>query len=58
MGANAKQGWFLFLFILGFTLLPAGLVYLGPLFTIIGLACFVGSLIGLMSIKSLEHEPQ
>ena len=55
MGANSKQGWYLFLFILGFTFLPAGLAYLGPLFTLAGLVCLIGSLIGLYRIKPLEH---
>ena len=32
MGANSKQGWFLFLFLIGFTFLVAGLAYLGFIF--------------------------
>ena len=38
MGANSKQGWYLLVFIVGFTFLVAGLAYLGPLFTLVGLA--------------------
>jgi hypothetical protein len=55
MGANSKQGWYLFIFLLGFTFLPAGLVYLGPLFTLFGLACLVVSVVGFIQIKPLEH---
>jgi hypothetical protein len=55
MGANSKQGWYLFIFLLGFTFLPAGLVYLGPLFTLFGLACLVVAIIGFIQIKPLEH---
>jgi hypothetical protein len=55
MGANSKQGWYLFIFLLGFTFLPAGLVYLGPLFTLFGLACLVVSVIGFIQIKPLEQ---
>ncbi len=55
MGANSKQGWYLFLFLIGFTFVPAGLVYLGFLFTLVGVACLVVSLIGFYQIKPLEH---
>ena len=55
MGANSKQGWYLFLFLIGFTFLPAGLAYLGPIFSLIGLVCLVASLVGLYRIKPLEH---
>jgi membrane-bound ClpP family serine protease len=60
MGANSKQGWFLFLFLIGFTFLIAGLAYLGPLFTIFGILGLIGSLIGFYQIKPLEHgaEPE
>lgn len=57
MGANSKQGWCLFVFLIGFAFLPAGLAYLGPLFTLIGLACLVGSLVGFYSIKQPEQKP-
>ncbi len=56
MGANSKQGWYLFLFLVGFTFLPAGLVYLGYLFALLGLACLIVSAIGFIQIKPLEHE--
>ena len=55
MGANSKQGWYLLLFLLGFTFLPAGLLALGPLFTIVGLGCLAASVIGFIRIKPLEH---
>lgn len=55
MGANSKQGWYLFIFLLGFTFLPAGLAYLGPIFDIFGLACLVVSVIGFIQIKPLEN---
>ena len=59
MGANSKQGWYLFLFLVGFTFLPAGLVYLGYLFALAGLACLIVSAVGFYQIKPLEHgEPQ
>jgi len=55
MGANSQQGWALFLFILGFTFLPAGLFSLGPIFWIGGLACLIGSAVWFVRIKPLEH---
>jgi hypothetical protein len=55
VGANSKQGWCLFAFLIGFTFLPAGLAYLGPIFTLIGLACLIGASIGFVRIKPLEH---
>jgi membrane-bound ClpP family serine protease len=55
MGANTKQGWLLFLFIVGFTFLVAGLAYLGFIFAVAGLALFIVSLVGLHQIKPLEH---
>jgi hypothetical protein len=55
MGANSKQGWYLLLFIVGFTFLPAGLAYLGPLFSLVGLVCLIASLVGFYRIKPLEH---
>jgi hypothetical protein len=54
MGANSKQGWCLLVFLIGFTFLPAGLAYLGPLFTLFGLACLIASLVGFYRIKPLE----
>jgi len=55
MGANSQQGWALFLFLLGFTFLPAGLFALGPIFAIAGLACFIASAAVFIKIKPLEH---
>ncbi len=56
MGANSKQGWCLFLFLVGFTFLPAGLVYLGTIFSLVGAACLIASAVGFIQIKPLEHE--
>jgi hypothetical protein len=55
MGANSTQGWCLFVFLVGFTSLVVGLAYLGPLFSLAGLACLIGSLIGFFRVKPLEH---
>lgn len=55
MGANSKQGWYLLGFIVGFTFLVAGLAYLGPLFSLVGLACLIGSFVGFYRIKPLEY---
>ncbi len=55
MGANSQQGWSLFLFLLGFTFLPAGLFALGPIFTIFGLVCLVVAAVWSYRIKPLEH---
>lgn len=55
MGANRKQGWCLFGFLIGFTFVPAGLAGLGVIFVLIGLACLIGSLAGFIQIKGLEH---
>ncbi len=51
MGSNSKQGWYLFMFIVGFTLAPAGLVALGWVVTAAGSALLVASLLGFRSIK-------
>jgi hypothetical protein len=56
MGANSKQGWYLFLFLVGFTFIPAGLVYLGVIFTLIGVAALIASIVGFIQIKPLEYE--
>jgi hypothetical protein len=55
MGANTQQGWALFLFLIGFTFLPAGLVSLGPIFALAGAGCLVASAIWFMRIRPLEH---
>ena len=54
MGANSKQGWFLFLFLIGFTFLTAGLAYLGFIFALGGLVCLISSLVGFHQIRPLE----
>ena len=58
MGANSQQGWALFLFIIGFTFLPAGLAYLGPIFDILGLACVAVSAVWFIRIRPLEFGEQ
>jgi hypothetical protein len=55
VGANSKQGWCLFAFLIGFTFLPAGLAYLGPIFAALGLVFMIGASIGFVRIKPLEH---
>lgn len=55
MGANSQQGWSLFLFLIGFTFLPAGLFDLGPIFTLAGAICLVVSAVWFIRIKPLEH---
>ena len=51
MGSNSAQGWYLFAFILGFTLAPAGLFALGWLVAIIGFALLAVAFVGFRSIK-------
>jgi len=58
MGANSQQGWALFIFIIGFTFLPAGLAYLGPIFAILGLVCLVVSAVWFIRIRPLEFGEQ
>jgi len=55
MGANSRQGWFLFMFLIGFTFVVAGLAYLGLVFALVGLAFLIASLVGLHQIKPLEN---
>ena len=55
MGANSQQGWALLIFVVGFTFLPAGLLVLGPLFSIAGLVCLAASAVWFMRIKPLEY---
>ena len=52
MGATSAQGWYLFLFIVGFTLGPAGLFALGWPVAIVGFAILAASLVGFRSIKN------
>jgi hypothetical protein len=51
MGSTAAQGWYLFLFLVGFTLGPAGLVALGWPVAIIGFVMIAASLWGFHAIK-------
>ncbi len=55
MGANSRQGWFLFIFLIGFTSVVAGFAYLGFTFALLGLAFLIASLVGLHQIKPLEN---
>ena len=51
MGSTSAQGWYLFIFIVGFTLGPAGLFALGWPIALIGFALVAVSLVGFRSIK-------
>ena len=51
MGSTAAQGWYLFLFLVGFALGPAGLVALGWPVAIIGFVMIAASLMGFRAIK-------
>ena len=51
MGATSAQGWYLFTFIVGFTLAPAGLFALGWPVAIVGLVLLAVALGGFRSIK-------
>jgi len=51
MGATSAQGWYLFAFIVGFTILPAGLFALGWVATAAGAALLVVAFAGFRSIK-------
>ncbi|HLK09973.1 MAG TPA: hypothetical protein VKW76_01190 [Candidatus Binatia bacterium] len=50
-GATSAQGWYLFLFLLGFTLGPAGLYGLGWPVALLGFVMMAVSLGGFRSIK-------
>jgi hypothetical protein len=52
MGATSSQGWCLFIFIVGFTLGPAGLAGLGWLVALVGFALMAVALAGFVSIKN------
>jgi hypothetical protein len=52
MGATSAQGWYLFLFIVGFTLGPAGLFALGWPVALVGFAILAASFAGFRSIKN------
>ena len=51
MGATSAQGWYLFIFILGFTLGPAGLFALGWPVALVGFALLAAAFAGFRSIK-------
>jgi hypothetical protein len=51
MGATSLQGWYLFVFIVGFTLGPAGLLALGWPVALVGFALMAAALVGFRSIK-------
>ena len=51
MGATSAQGWYLFMFILGFTLGPAGLFALGWPVALVGFALLAAAFGGFRSIK-------
>jgi len=51
MGATSAQGWYLFVFIVGFTLAPAGLFALGWPVAIVGLVLLAVAFGGFRSIK-------
>jgi hypothetical protein len=51
MGSTAAQGWYLFLFLVGFTLGPAGLVAIGWPVAIIGFVMIGAALWGFHAIK-------
>jgi hypothetical protein len=51
MGSMSTQGWYLFIFIVGFTLGPAGLFALGWPIALIGFALLAGALVGFRNIK-------
>ena len=51
MGSTSAQGWYLFMFILGFTFAPAGFIYLGWPVALVGLALLAASFAGFRSIR-------
>jgi hypothetical protein len=51
MGSTSAQGWYLFLFMVGFTLGPAGLFALGWPIALIGFALMAGALVGFRNTK-------
>ena len=51
MGATSSQGWYLFVFMVGFTLGPAGFLALGWPVALVGFALMAGALVGFRSVK-------
>ena len=56
MGSTSTQGWYLFIFIVGFTLGPAGLFALGWPVALIGFGLVAAGLVGFRSIKEPATE--
>ncbi len=56
MGSTSRQGWCLFLFLVGFTLGPAGMFALGWLVALIGFALVVTALVGFRNLKEPAAE--
>ena len=56
MGSTSAQGWYLFMFIVGFTLGPAGLFALGWPVALIGFGLVVAALVGFRNIKEPAAE--
>ena len=56
MGSTSAQGWYLFIFMVGFTLGPAGLFALGWPIALIGFVLVAVALAGLRSIKESAPE--
>ena len=56
MGSTSAQGWYLFMFIVGFTLGPAGLFALGWPVALVGFGLVVAALIGFRNIKEPAAE--
>ena len=65
MGATSAQGWYMFVFLVGFTLGPAGLYAFGWPVALVGFALIGIALAGFRSIKepvvddpvSVQHAP-
>jgi hypothetical protein len=53
-GSTSKQGWYLFMFLVGFTLGPAGLVGLGWPIALVGFGLLAASFAGFRSIRDGE----
>jgi len=51
MGSTSTQGWYLFLFLVGFTVGPAGLFALGWPVALIGFTLIAVALVGFRSTK-------
>jgi len=56
MGSNSSQGWYLFTFLVGFTLGPAGMFALGWTVAVVGIALIVVAFVGLRTIKETAND--